>query len=336
MAEMTQTPQNPPNMAALRVVLVVFDGVQPVDLSGPATVFSLANEHQPGAYELWIASPRGGTVTSNAGLRVASTRALDALPPTLDTVIVTGASDQGIFDAISDDAVGWWLRRRAPAVRRIGSVCTGAFVLAAAGLLDGRAATTHWGSCARLQQLFSSLKVERDAVFTMDGPTFTSAGISASIDVSLALVEQDYGRRLAAAIARQMVVYLRRPGGQSQYSTALEAQSDGGSLRDLVPWIEERLARPLPVAELARRAAMSERNFARVFAREMGVTPAAFIERLRVERAKTLLAESSKSHEQIAERCGLGSVDTLQRAMQRHAGVTPSQYRARFATSKRR
>ncbi|MFO0559181.1 MAG: helix-turn-helix domain-containing protein [Polyangiales bacterium] len=323
-------------MAALRVVLVVFDGVQPVDLAGPATVFSIANEHQPGAYELWIASPKGGTVTSNAGMSVANTRAFEALPPTIDTVIVTGASDQGVFDAISDGAIGWWLRRKSRSVRRIGSVCTGAFVLASTGLLDGRAATTHWGSCALLQRLFSALKVEGDAVFTMDGPTFTSAGISAAIDVSLALVEADYGHRLAAAVARQMVVYLRRPGGQSQFSTALAAQSDGGSLRDLVPWIEEHLHRALSVSVLARRAAMSERNFARVFAREMGATPAVFIERLRVERAKTLLAESGKSHEQIAERCGFGSVDTLQRAMQRHAGVSPSQYRARFAATKRR
>jgi transcriptional regulator GlxA family with amidase domain len=315
---------------ARKVAIVVFDGVQPLDVSGPSSVFSAANEHRPGAYTLFVASPHGGEVTTNAGLTFSRTVPLADLPPALDTVLVAGGSDAGLLEVIVDGTVGEWLRARSRGTRRVGSVCTGAFVLGGAGLLDGRRAATHWRSCEWLAELFPTVKVEPDAVFAFDGPIFTSAGITAAIDLSLALVEADLGRQVATAVARQLVVYLRRPGGQSQYSAPLRAQADASSLGDLVAWMTEHLHRDLRVPTLARRAGMSARNFARVFKDELGQTPAAFVERLRVDRARALLEETGWSLKQLAAKCGFGSVDTLQRAFARHLGLTPAQYRARF------
>lgn len=313
------------------VVILAFGGVQPLDVSGPASVFAAANEKQPGSYEVLVASPHGGEVQTNAGLTIARTHALASLPGELDTVLVAGGSDEGLFEVILQGTVGRWLAARAPRVRRYGSVCSGAFVVASAGLFDGRRAVTHWASCAWLAQLFPRVRVEPDAIFVVDGPTFSSAGISAGIDLTLALVEADLGHAVASAVARQLVVYLRRPGGQSQFSTALRAQTSAPTFEELAAWVSDHLDRDLRVPALAARAGMSERNFSRVFTRELGQTPADFVERLRVERARSLLERGQLALKEVASRCGFGSVDTLQRAMVRQMRVTPSDYRDRFA-----
>jgi transcriptional regulator GlxA family with amidase domain len=317
--------------SAKRVAIIVFDGVQPIDVSGPMSVFSVANEHQPGAYSLFIASPRGGEVSTNAGLTFSRTLPLEQLPLDLDTALIAGGSDEGLLQTIVEGDVGAWLKARASSLRRFGSVCSGAFVLASTGLLDGRRAATHWRSCGWLAELFPAVQVDSESIFAFDGPVFTSAGITAAIDLSLALVEADYGHALASAVARQLVVYLRRPGGQSQFSDVLQAQSVSPGFSELIGWMSEHLARDLRLPALARRVGMSQRNFTRRFTREVGQTPGTYVERLRVERARTLLEVSSWSQKQLAARCGFGSVDTLQRAFMRHLRVSPAEYRRGFA-----
>lgn len=321
---------------AKKVAIIVFDGVQPLDVSGPSSVFSVANEHRPDAYSLFIASPKGGEVSTNAGLTLSRTLPLAKLPLDLDTALVAGGSDEGLLQTIVDGAVGGWLKTRATSLRRFGSVCSGAFVLASTGLLDGRRAATHWRSCGWLAELFPAVQVDSESIFAFDGPVFTSAGITAAIDLSLALVEADYGHELASAVARQLVVYLRRSGGQTQFSEVLQAQSASAGFSELIGWVSEHLSRDLRVPTLARRVGMSERNFTRQFTREVGQPPGAYVERLRVERARTLLQASNWSHKQLAARCGFGSVDTLQRAFKRHLRVTPAEYRRAFAPTSSR
>lgn len=314
-----------------KVAVIVFDGVQPLDVSGPTSVFSVANEHRPEAYSLFIASPRGGEVATNAGLTFSRTLPLAKLPLDLDTALIAGGSDEGLLQTIVEGEVAEWLRARAKSLRRFGSVCSGAFVLASSGLLDGRRAATHWRSCGWLAELFPAVQVDSESIFAFDGPVFTSAGITAAIDLSLALVEADYGHALASAVARQLVVYLRRSGGQAQFSDVLQAQSVSADFSDLIGWMSAHLARDLRLPALARRAGMSERNFTRRFTREVGQTPGGYVERLRVERARTLLETSNWSHKQLAAQCGFGSVDTLQRAFMRNLKVTPADYRRAFA-----
>jgi transcriptional regulator GlxA family with amidase domain len=210
-------------------------------------------------------------------------------------------------------------------------VCTGAFVLAEAGLLDGRRATTHWEWCDALAARFPRVQVDRDPIFVRDGNVYTSAGVTAGMDLALALVEEDHGRALALEVARQMVLFLRRPGGQSQFSAALAAQSaDREPLRDLQAWIAEDPGRDCSVPALARRVAMSPRNFARVFTREVGSTPGQFVERMRVEAARRRLEESADGVDNIASRCGFGTAETMRRAFLRTLRVPPSAYRSRF------
>jgi transcriptional regulator GlxA family with amidase domain len=215
-------------------------------------------------------------------------------------------------------------------VRRLGSVCTGAFILAAAGLLDGRRATTHWRYCAELAATYPAIIVEPDALHIRDGAVTTSAGVTAGMDLALALLEEDCGRRLALATAREIVAFLKRPGGQSQFSTHLEAQAADLPVRGLQEWILSSLAQDLSVEALAARTAMSPRHFARVFARETGTTPAKFVERARIEAARRVLESSALSLDVVAERCGFGHQETMRRVFQRHLKVAPQAYRRRF------
>lgn len=344
MAAKTDTPQILPlargrrNARATRtVVLVAFEGVQQLDVTGPASVFSTASFFRPGAYQVLIASPRGGTLATASSVAFADTVALARLPRRLDSVLVAGGGEDALYQAILGDGVGAWLAKVAPSVRRIGSICTGAFALAAAGLLEGRRATTHWRACGLLQEMVPSARVEPDAIHTFDGPICTSAGVTAGIDLALALVEQDLGRAVAAEVARELVVFLRRPGGQSQFSAGLAAQAGASDrMGELIAWIMDHPDADLSVPALAARAAMSERNFARVFVRETGQTPARFAEQARLDRARSFLETTDESLEQIAARSGFGSLDALQRAFRRHLRVTPSAYRARFAAPRRR
>jgi len=314
--------------------VVAFEGVQALDVTGPASVFTTANRHRPGAYEVVVGSPLGGDVTSSSGVTFGRTVALAALRGRpLDTVLVAGGDEEALTRAVLEGGLAEWLRAVAGTARRVGSVCTGAFALGAAGLLDGRRATTHWRACGLLQELIPAAKVEPDALHTFDGSVCTSAGVTAGIDLSLALLERDHGREVAAEVARDLVVFLRRPGGQSQFSAGLAAQAEATDrMSDLIAWMVEHPERELSVPALARRMAMSERNFARVFAREAGMTPARFAERARIDRARMYLEDSDWPLKQVADRSGFGSIDGLQRAFKRLVGVTPADYRARFAS----
>lgn len=317
-----------------RVLVIVFDGVQPLDVTAPSSVFSGANFITPGSYELIFASPHGGTVATNGGLSFADTRVLREVTGPIDTVLISGANEVGLRSAIFEDGVAEWVREHSASVRRVGSVCTGAFVLAAAGLLDDRRATTHWEQAELLQSLCPASKVESDAIFVFDGNLFTSAGVTAAIDVCLALVEQDLGRAVAAEVARQLVVYLRRAGGQSQYSHSLQAQAEAtDTIRDITVWVSEHLHEPLGIDTLALKFGMSQRNFARRFRKETGQSPAAYIAKVRVERARGLLTETDLPIRVIAERCGFGSIDSLERAFRTIKGIAARDYRERFFSS---
>lgn len=318
------------------IVFIGFDGLQPLDLVGPLEVFSKANSyapvvgHAPFRYVLTVASPVGGEVTSSSGLTIGRTVALEDLPADLDTVLVAGGSGAGLRLSQTGPLVAW-IQHHGPGVRRLASICTGAFVLAAAGLLHGRRATTHWSSCEELQRLFPDTSVEPDALFVSDGNIYTSAGITSGIDLSLALVEQDLGPQVALAVARDLVLFLRRPGGQAQFSASLAAQArSGGRLDDLLVWIADHPEDDLSLPALAERAAMSERNFGRVFTKQAGMTPACYVECVRLDRAKLYLETTDWPLARVAERSGLGSVATLIRAFGRRMGITPDSYRKRF------
>jgi transcriptional regulator GlxA family with amidase domain len=252
----------------------------------------------------------------------------------IDTLLVAGGSaiEQ---DEINSDVVRW-LRKIAARVRRIGSVCTGAMLLARAGLLDGRRATTHWNWCHLLIKRAPRADVDPNPIFIRDENVYTSAGVTAGMDLALALVEEDYGSRLALQVARNLVLYLRRPGGQSQFSAALSLQlTDRKPLRELESWVLDNLNKLLTVPVLAQRVAMSPRNFARVFTKEMKTTPAKFVERLRVEAARRRLEESNNSMETIASECGFGNVNSMRNVFQRALKIAPGQYRHHFRHMKR-
>lgn len=238
----------------------------------------------------------------------------------------------GTAAAMKDDVLIAWLARQGGRARRVTSVCSGTFLLAAAGLLKGRRCTTHWRQCARLQRLFPDLTVEPDPIFVRDGNVWSSAGVTAGIDLALALIEADLGRAAALETARQLVVFLKRPGGQSQFSALLAAQArDDGSFAALHDWIADHLDADLRVEALAERAGMSPRNFARLYAERMGTTPAKAVERMRVEAARRALEETADAIEAIARRCGFGDEERLRRAFLRRLGVPPRDYRRRFA-----
>src|SRR6202035_2111180 len=234
----------------------------------------------------------------------------------VDTLLITGG------DAVEADQTGFgvvqWIRKHSQSIRRLGSVCTGAMLLARTGLLDGRKVTTHWKWCGILASRYPQVQVDPDPIFIRDGNIYTSAGVTAGMDLALALVEEDHGSRLALEVARDLVLYLRRPGGQSQFSAALSLQAtDRKPLRDLEAWVLDNLNKPLTVPVLAERVAMSPRNFARVFTKEMKTTPAKFVERLRVESARRRLEESQNSMETIAGECGFGNVNSMRNVFQR-------------------
>lgn len=321
--------------APRRAVMLAFEGVQILDVTGPLEVLSIATRAlaargaRDRGYAIEVVAPRAGRVRASSGLElVASRRARDVRGP-LDTLFVAGG--EGVHRALGDAATLRWIRRVAGDARRVASVCTGAFLLAEAGLLDGRRATTHWGSCPALAERFPHVRVEPDRIYVRDGRFATSAGVTAGMDLALALVEEDVGREVALAVARQMVLFLKRPGGQSQFSAQLASPlASRPPLRDLQGWIHEHPDADLSVEALARRTAMSPRHFARVFAREFGVTPARYVERARVEAARRLLEASDGSLDEVADACGFGSAETLRRAFQRQLRVSPSSYRRTF------
>ena len=319
-----------------RMVLAAFPGAQILDISGPLEVFASASrevrERDSGStdpYSVEVVASRRGPFETSSGVEDVAKRSVKNLRGSIDTLLVAGG--EGTEAALRDDVLIGWIRRTAPRTRRLASVCSGAFLLAHAGLLDGRRATTHWRSCDLLARLYPKVRVEPDPIFIRDGRVYTSAGVCAGMDLALALVEEDVGRQIALAVAQRLVVFLKRPGGQSQFSAQLRAQlAEREPLRDLQAWIADHPGADLSVESLAARVAMSPRNFARVFARDVGTTPARYVESSRVEAARRRLEESDASIEQIAEDSGFGSSETLRRAFLRGLRVSPIDYRGRF------
>ncbi len=320
-----------------RIVFVAGPGVEILDLVGPLQVFARAadmfgreNPGSPPIYSVEVVtiSPQR-SLLANCGLGLTAHKTFREARGKIDTLLVAGG-DAIEQNQISPEAVRW-LKKIAKRIRRIGSVCTGAMFLARAGLLDGHRATTHWNWCQTLIKRAPKADVDPDPIFIRDENVYTSAGVTAGMDLALALVEEDHGSRLALQVARNLVLYLRRPGGQSQFSAALSLQeTDRKPLRELEAWVLDHLDKPLTVPELAGRVAMSPRNFARVFTREMKTTPAKFVERLRVETARRRLEESQNSMETIASECGFGNVNSMRNVFQRTLKIPPGQYRRHF------
>ena len=317
-----------------RVWIVAFPGAQVLDVTGPWEVFALANRAggaRAPRYAVSVVAPSAGTVATSGGLALVAQRTLAQASGPVDTLIVAGG--EGTRPHLRDVRLVRWIARAARRARRVASVCTGAFLLAEAGLLDGRRATTHWAMCDALARRFPAVRVERDPIFVRDGHVFTSAGITAGIDLALQLVEEDCGRDVALTVARWLVMFLRRPGGQSQFSAQLSAQlAERDGLRDVQGWIAEHPEAELTVPALARRAHMSPRNFARAFRRETGVTPAAYVEAQRVEAARRLLETTTGNVAAVASACGFARPETMHRAFRRVLGVAPAQYRQHFRT----
>ncbi len=312
------------------VVLAVFEGLQGLDLVGPLEVFAEANDElgRP-AYRLTVAATEPGWVSTSSGLGVRAEVALRDVPTPVDTLLVVGGN--GTYEAVHDVELVAEVGRLAVEARRVTSVCSGAFVLATAGLLDGRRATTHWRVCDLLARTFPAVMVEPDPIFVRDGNVYTSAGVTAGMDLALALVEDDHGRDLALAIARRLVLFLRRPGNQSQFSAPLGAQTAArGHLREVQRYVVEHPDADCSVAALARRAAMSERNFTRCFTAEVGLTPARYVERVRVETARRLLEDTADGVEAVATASGFGTAETMRRTFLRALRTTPTEYRRRF------
>jgi transcriptional regulator GlxA family with amidase domain len=313
-----------------RVVILAFDGVQSLDVTGPVEVFNAAGRVARDPYRIEIVAPQAAPVRSGSGLTLVPDRAIGSVRGQIDTLLVAGGQ---VEETARDERVTRWLVRAAGRSRRVGSVCSGAFILAAAGLLDGRRAATHWAHSEQLAELFPQVAVDPESIFVRDGDVWTSAGVTAGMDLALALVEDDLGREAALEAARWLVIYARRTGGQSQFSSHLRAQlADREPLRELQAWLPGHLAEDLPVERLAEQACMSPRNFARAFRRELGMTPAAYVEALRVGEARLRLESTAQKLEAVARECGFGTVETMRRAFHRRLGVGPAEYRQRFQT----
>ena len=306
-----------------RLFLLAYEGCQLLDVSGPASVFGAANEASGcKVYDLRIVSPDGGPILSNCGVAL-QTRRIGGKP---DTLLVAGGS-RGLKAAMARNDLRRWLCRVTPETKRFGSVCTGAFVLAAAGLLDGKRVATHWASCDRLARRFPALTVDAESLYVVDGKVWTSAGVTTGIDMALALVEADLGAAMANLIARHFVLYARRPGYQSQFSPLLQAQTAAEApFAALIEWMQQNLDQPLDVPALAERAGLSERSFYRKFTEATGKTPAHFVESLRLEAARTLLTRDLPL-KTIAGKVGLSSSARLGQAFERRFGMAPSLFR---------
>ncbi|MFJ9412714.1 GlxA family transcriptional regulator [Streptomyces sp. NPDC101227] len=313
-------------MEQRNVLVVLYDGLQSLDVSGPVEVLNGANVRTPGAYRIRTASLDGAPVRTSSGLTLIPDLALaDAEAP--HTLLVPGGNGTRTPDPRLID----WLRTQAPRARRKVSVCTGALLLGEAGLLDGRRATTHWSECDTLARRFPAVRVEPEPIYVRDGDLVTSAGVTAGIDLALALVEEDHGRDLALMIARHLVVFLRRPGNQTQFSAQLAAQTaERRPLRDVQQWITENPAADLSVDALAARAGLSPRHFARAFREEVGMTPGRYVDRTRLEAARRRLEDSADGIEEVSRRCGYGTPEAMRRAFIRVLGAAPAEYRRRF------
>jgi len=325
-------------MEKLRTIAIVaYEGVEIFDAVGPIEVFEMANreliENGPGqaAYAIRLLGTKAGPFPTSSGVRLVADAGWGDFAAEIDTLIVVGSCDKYLNLALANQDLIDWIRNAGNRVRRLVSVCTGAFLLAAAGLLDGRRATTHWMDVERLRKEYPRVMVEPDAIYVRDSFVATSAGVTSCMDLALALIEEDLDRKTALAVARRLVMFMKRPGGQAQFSTHLRAQmAVDGPLESFLAWLKENIHLKQNVDELAERAAMSPRNFARIFVRETGMTPARYIEQIRFERAIGLLEDSTKPIDTVACESGYASAEQLRRTFQRRLGVTPLAYRERF------
>ena len=305
-----------------QIGFLIFPDFQLLDAAGPIAAFEIGGRYAPGTYELTVIAPQAGQVRSTSGAAMSA----EALPDrAFDTLVVSGG--EGSRRAADDPILAAWTKAAAAKARRTASVCTGAFVLAGAGLLDGRRATTHWASTGEFARRYPKVTLEPDRIFVRDGTVWTSAGITAGIDLSLALIAEDLGEEVSRRTAQQLVVYHRRPGGQSQFSALIEMGGQQGRFAELLDWMRARLAEPLTVERLADHAAMSPRHFARAFAAETGMTPAKAVERLRLETARERVEASSDPIDRVAAAAGFGDPERMRRAFLRAFGQPPQALR---------
>lgn len=334
-----------PALRPRRVAILIFDGCAALDVAGPLEVFgfaerwlqltgqvpgpALANHLTGSAYALSVLARRPGPVATMSGLKLMAEQAIGEADEDIDTLLIAGGV--GVEQARKDPGLVAWINHMAGRVRRVASICTGAFLLAESGLLKGRRATTHWNYCHQLATEFPDVTVEPDRIAVRDGAVYSSGGITAGIDLTLSLVEEDWGRETAAIVGRWILVFPNRPGGQSQFSACLTngfgARRD---FRELQDWIVAHPAEDLGVEALAARMSMSPRHFARTFEREVGLTPAKFVELARLERARAQLEQTRLPVESIARQCGFGTTEQMRRTFQRALRVSPLDYRARF------
>jgi len=318
----------------VRIAILAVPDCHSLEVAGPLDVFAEAARLSAGraSYDVEVIAEQPGAIICFAGLRILPDRTIHDADEPIDTLLVAGARQ--LVSIRQSPALIAWLKHRAATVRRYGSICTGAFLLGAAGLLDGKRVATHWEYAPALAAAFPKASVEPDRIFVRDGPMFSSAGASAGIDLALALVEEDHGRTLALAVARWLVVFLKRPGGQSQFSAQLAAQIAARSpIEHVQQWIRDHPTADLSVAELARRAGMSERNFSRQFREDVGVTPAAYVEATRLDAARVLLEDTNLPLQRVAVACGFAGADALRRSFLRRLGLTGLDYRQRFRST---
>ncbi|MEU2427319.1 GlxA family transcriptional regulator [Streptomyces sp. NPDC007851] len=320
-------------MQRRRIVFVIFDGFQALDLAGPHEVFQYAGT-LAGGYDCQVLAPAAGPVRASSGLPVHAGHGVADLDPRgIDTLVAAGGD--GVDQAVRNNTLTGWIAMAGQSARRVTSVCSGVFLLAAAGLVQGRRVTTHWSRAEQLARQHADLRVDCDPIFLRDGRVWTSAGVTAGMDLALALVEDDLGRDTAHAVAQELVLFMRRPGSQSQFSVPLwSRQPSSDPIRAAVSAIHADLRARHGIGELAARAGLSPRHLQRRFTAELGTPPATYVERVRVEAARRALVEGDDPVEAVAHRCGFGTAETLRRCFHRHLGIAPSEYRDRFRSLK--
>ncbi|MCP5209502.1 MAG: GlxA family transcriptional regulator [Hahellaceae bacterium] len=332
------------------IAMIGFEQAQILDITGPMEVFSQANrcvlvaKDNPGApakegfianheqddrYQICLYSKDGRPFITSGGLRLTPDGALRDIPANTDTVILAGG--KGTETAVAEGMITDWLKHNSHSIRRIVSICSGTFLLASAGLLNGKKATTHWSACEQLQRLFPQIKVEENAIYTQDSNVYTSAGVSTGIDLCIALVKEDYGHQMALTIAKSLVLYVHRPGGQRQYSNLLKLQTQHpGGFNELILWLEENLPQPISIDIMAERVNMSPRHFSRKFTQTFNSSPMKYLAQLRLEKARELISQPDLPIQKVAEKCGFQSTETLRRQFHQHFGISPQAYRERF------
>jgi transcriptional regulator GlxA family with amidase domain len=320
------------DMEKIRIGILVFSEAQVLDITGPHEVFSSSAVFQrqaqtPKEYEVFLVAKDLNPIAMSSGMKIVPDYQFNTFPKPLDTLIIPGAENKET--AIEDAELLTWIQEQSKHVRRLVSICTGAFFLARLGLLDGKDVTTHWAYCSNMKKNFPQLNVVSDSIFIRQGNIYTSAGVTAGMDLSLALVEEDIGKDIAMSVARKLIIFYKRPGGQNQFSEFILSQSNS-YFGELTDWIINHLSNDLSIETLAEQASMSPRNFIRKFKEELGCTPAKFIERLRLRQARMLLENRSSVLKTVANQCGFKSEEQMRRAFQRTLCVTPNEYKTRF------